>query len=67
MAQADHIFDPPLGIITCLQQVGFYGAFRLATFHHNATLVSAFIERWRPETHTFHMTYGECTITLEDV
>ncbi|KAM7531213.1 hypothetical protein LguiB_034623 [Lonicera macranthoides] len=29
--------------------------------------IEAFVERWQPETNTFHLPFGEMTITLDDV
>jgi hypothetical protein len=33
----------------------------------NATAITAMVDRWRPETHSFHLLCGEMMVTLEDV
>ncbi|MCI07389.1 serine/threonine-protein phosphatase 7 long form-like protein [Trifolium medium] len=33
----------------------------------NPHLITAFVERWYPDTLSFHMSWGEMTITLDDV
>ncbi|QHO22831.1 protein MAIN-LIKE 1-like [Arachis ipaensis] len=52
-----------------LQIAGLYHLARLNErwFRLDEPLVSAFVEQWRPETHTFHMPFGKCTIIRQDV
>ncbi|KAH1264630.1 Serine/threonine-protein phosphatase 7 long form [Glycine max] len=57
----------PKQIFPFLRQSGFYWIMKMGYLKINVSLISTLIERWRPETHTFHMRCGECTITFQDV
>ena len=54
-------------IILLLLQAGFYGVARFVFISLDWHLITAFVERRRPETHTFHLPQGECTITLQEL
>ncbi|XP_074346539.1 serine/threonine-protein phosphatase 7 long form homolog [Apium graveolens] len=60
---------PPLDLrmVPLLQSTGFYSVTLVASLQLDWSLISALVERWRPETHTFHLPMGEVTITLQDV
>ncbi|RYR21576.1 hypothetical protein Ahy_B03g066887 isoform D [Arachis hypogaea] len=50
-----------------LKASGFYYVSQIGRIVSHRPTVDALVERWRPKMHTFHLPYGECTITLEDV
>ncbi|KAK1381942.1 serine/threonine-protein phosphatase 7 long form-like [Heracleum sosnowskyi] len=54
-------------MIPILADLRFDGVSRLASIDLDWGLLTALIEHWRPETHTFHLPVGECSITLQDV
>jgi hypothetical protein len=39
---------------------------RLTRFDYDAPMIAAFMDRWRPQTHMFHLPVGEMTLSLED-
>lgn len=60
-------FNPCGEVINWITSSQFFGIHRLSYVVIEADLITALVERWREETHTFHLPFGEVTITLEDV
>ncbi|MFQ6659729.1 hypothetical protein Gotur_028513 [Gossypium turneri] len=54
-------------LMSYLELAEFGSAALIRTFDLRYNLISALVECWRLETHTFHLPCGECTVTLEDV
>ena len=48
-------------------RAGFYGIYHLGHIMIDWPLITCLVERWRPETHTFHASVREMKITLQDV
>ncbi|KAH1056506.1 hypothetical protein J1N35_034571 [Gossypium stocksii] len=60
-----YLRDEPL--IPYLELDRFGSAALIRTFDLRYDLISTLVERWRSKTHTFHLSCGDCTVTLEDV
>ncbi|XP_019430208.1 PREDICTED: serine/threonine-protein phosphatase 7 long form homolog, partial [Lupinus angustifolius] len=58
---------PSAPVLEVIRNTAFGHIHDIGTIEINNHLITALVERWRPETHTFHLPVGECTITLEDV
>jgi len=53
--------------IPIFEQAGFSEIAKLRHLKVDHALVTSLVERWRPETYTFHFLTSECTITLQDI
>ncbi|XP_044439359.1 serine/threonine-protein phosphatase 7 long form homolog [Triticum aestivum] len=58
-------FDPLC--TSALENLGFYQIAKMRKINVDKYLIPALVERWRPETNSFHLPVGEMTITLQDV
>ena len=50
-----------------IEATSLTGLFKVPDMEVDHALITALVERWRPETHTFHLPHGEMGITLQDI
>ena len=50
-----------------IRLAGFEGVLDCGYMMLDHALITSLVERWRLETHTFHLPVGETTVTLQDV
>ncbi|XP_057720261.1 protein MAIN-LIKE 2-like [Arachis stenosperma] len=70
MLTCDHLVPPDRydqRVEEYLRSTGFYHVVQIGVVQCQKALVNALVERWHPETYTFHLPVGECAVTLEDV
>ncbi|XP_075636644.1 serine/threonine-protein phosphatase 7 long form homolog [Castanea sativa] len=63
------LFDDGLDprIATYITDAELDGLLQVPHMDLDHALITALVERWRPETHSFHLPHGEMTITLQDI
>ena len=54
-------------VIDIIKALGLEGLLKVPSREIDHGLITALVEQWRLETHTFHMPHGEVIITLQDV
>ena len=54
-------------IAAYITDAGLDGLLRVPNIDIDHSLITALKERWHPETHSFHLSHGEMTITLQDM
>ena len=50
-----------------IEATSLTGLFKVPDMEVDYALITALVEQWRPETHTFHLPHGEMGITLQDI